>query len=153
MHGMQPLHAVHAVAFLSLSSVKSMLLQTFLQKLQTLHLHLQEKYRQQQQEQQEELGCHIIMIPFCLATWLIQDRTFQLMQLRCKSVNLICACLLSAVKYTFNFMHAHVLYEFVYISPVTRMAHLASISHIHVCASLVLVNKPLAKPRSKGCWL
>ena len=67
MHGMQPLHAVHAVAFLSLSSVKSMLLQTFLQKLQTLHLHLQEKYRQQQ-EQQEELGCHIIMIPFCLAT-------------------------------------------------------------------------------------
>ena len=68
MHGMQPLHAVHAVAFLSLSSVKSMLLQTFLQKLQTLHLHLQEKYRQQQQEQQEELGCHIIMIPFCLAT-------------------------------------------------------------------------------------
>ena len=77
-----------------------MVLHAFLQKLQTLRLHLQEKYRQQQQEQQEELGCHLIMIALTFVN-LTHPRLnipfFQLMQLRCKSVNLICACLLSTV--------------------------------------------------------
>ena len=35
------------------------------------------------------------------------------------------------------------------ISPVTTMIRLKSINHIHVCASLVLLSKPLVTPNCK----
>ena len=120
---------------------------TFLQRLQMLRLHLRDKYSK---HQQEELGCRLLKIAFRLPDASKLEHSFH--PTDATKVEK-CMSLPRMMSMQWYYLYLYRCCMSLYISHGTKMMSLASISHSHVCSSLVPLNKQLVKPSCKDYLL